>query len=354
MATPARRQAAAPPERDGARRGDRGAAVSDPTSRARPAPRLTDSGWWRLDTRPDLPAAGRSTRPAPPARPAPGRPGCAGDPSEVDDPEGVLDAGPAGEPGGRTGEPGGDVGEPGGRTGGPGGDVGEPGGPGPAADVDGPDQDAPERGHIGDRSVTDDAVAAAKAALRRRLLAARRSRPLSAGEEAARTRLLLAIPELARARCVAAYVALADEPATAGLLSALRGRGTVVLLPAILPDQDLAFRRFGGTLAPGPFGTLAPPPDEPPVPLSEADAIVVPAVGVDQDGHRLGRGGGSYDRALSRARPGTPLIALLHDDEVLAHVPAAAHDWPVTVAVTPRRVVRLLPRSPRPGPPPPE
>jgi 5-formyltetrahydrofolate cyclo-ligase len=291
MATPARRPATALPERGGGR-GDSDATASDTATGVRPAPRLTGSGWWSLDADPPAPTGGRGTRSASPGRPPP----AAAPPEDADDP---ADAG----------------------------------GSGRQVQGRGPGEGGPTAG--------DAAVAAAKSALRRRLLATRRARPPAPGDDAARTRLLLAMPELVGASCVAAYVALPGEPATAGLLSALRGRGTVVLLPAVLPDRDLVFLRFGGTLAAGPSGTLAPPPGEPPVPLSEADAIVVPALAVDQAGRRLGRGGGSYDRALVRARSGVPLVALVHDDELLAEVPAADHDRLVTVAVTARRVIRL-------------
>ena len=49
----------------------------------------------------------------------------------------------------------------------------------------------------------------------------------------------------------------------------------------------------------------------------------------------LGRGGGSYDRALARVPPGTPVVALLYPDELRASLPAAPHDRPVTAVLTP-------------------
>jgi 5-formyltetrahydrofolate cyclo-ligase len=62
--------------------------------------------------------------------------------------------------------------------------------------------------------------------------------------------------------------------------------------------------------------------------------MLVPALAVDRTGMRLGRGGGSYDRTLARA--GTALtVALLHDGELVDHVPAEAHDRPVRATVTP-------------------
>jgi 5-formyltetrahydrofolate cyclo-ligase len=65
--------------------------------------------------------------------------------------------------------------------------------------------------------------------------------------------------------------------------------------------------------------------------------VLVPALAVDWHGIRLGRGGGHYDRTLPLATPGTPLVAIVRDDEVLASVPVQPHDVPVTAALTPGR-----------------
>jgi 5-formyltetrahydrofolate cyclo-ligase len=58
---------------------------------------------------------------------------------------------------------------------------------------------------------------------------------------------------------------------------------------------------------------------------------------------RLGRGGGSYDRALGRVPLGTFVCTLLYADELLDVLPAAEHDRPVTAAVTPDGLVRIRP-----------
>ncbi|MBL7494791.1 5-formyltetrahydrofolate cyclo-ligase [Frankia sp. CNm7] len=157
---------------------------------------------------------------------------------------------------------------------------------------------------------------------------------------AAIARQVLSLPEIAMARRVAAFVSLAGEPSTRPLLDELRARGTRVLLPAVRADLDLDFREFSGVLVPGALGTREPPRGAPAVELARADAVIVPAVAVDPRGRRLGRGGGSYDRALRRARAGTPLIAVVDDHAIVDEVPVAAHDLSVWVIVTPTRVVR--------------
>ena len=73
--------------------------------------------------------------------------------------------------------------------------------------------------------------------------------------------------------------------------------------------------------------------------------VLTPGLAVDRTGMRLGRGGGSYDRALGRVPVGTVVCALLYDGELLDAVPSAAHDRRVTAAVTPTGVTWF-----RPGP----
>jgi 5-formyltetrahydrofolate cyclo-ligase len=67
----------------------------------------------------------------------------------------------------------------------------------------------------------------------------------------------------------------------------------------------------------------------------------VPALLVDRSGMRLGRGGGSFDRALGRVAAGVPVVALVYDGEIVERVPREPHDRSVTAALTPRGLVPL-------------
>ena len=60
--------------------------------------------------------------------------------------------------------------------------------------------------------------------------------------------------------------------------------------------------------------------------VATADVVLVPGLAVSADGHRLGRGGGSYDRALARVPVGTFTCVLLYDGEVGLDVPVEPHD----------------------------
>ena len=63
--------------------------------------------------------------------------------------------------------------------------------------------------------------------------------------------------------------------------------------------------------------------------------VVLPALGVDRRGVRLGRGGGYYDRALQHVRPDAVLVAVVFDDEFVDELPDEPHDRRVTALVTP-------------------
>ena len=169
----------------------------------------------------------------------------------------------------------------------------------------------------------------AKSALRREVL--QRRAALTGEQRATAEQGLVAAlaPVLSSATRVAAYAAIGSEPPTTALLALC----AEVLLPVLRPDGDLDWAR-AGTLQPGPKGLLEPVGERlGRDALSSCDVVLVPALAVDRSGHRLGRGGGSYDRALPRATGLT--IALLYDGEVVDALPTEPHDATVAAAATP-------------------
>ena len=186
----------------------------------------------------------------------------------------------------------------------------------------------------------------AKIAARDQLLTARRRRPLLEVGEAARElrAVVLAIPEVRRAATVACYVSLGTEPGTTMLLDDLVEAGKRVIVPVLLPDNDLDWAVYGDarSLARARRGLLEPIGERLGVAaVATADAVLVPGLAVSPTGMRLGRGGGSYDRALARVPVGTFTCVLLYDDEVGVDVPSEPHDRPVTAAASPSGVVRF-------------
>ena len=178
----------------------------------------------------------------------------------------------------------------------------------------------------------------------RRAQALRRRRALSPAQQTAAA-LTLAETLAAALRPddgpVAAYASFGTEPATGPLRTALRGR-VDVLLPVLRPDGDLDWAVDDGQLVAGPGGL--PEPAGPRLgrqAVARCTLLVVPALEVDRSGTRLGRGGGSYDRALARARGW--VVAALHAGELVPALPREPHDRPVHAVVVPERgLVELL------------
>ncbi|HEU4566643.1 MAG TPA: 5-formyltetrahydrofolate cyclo-ligase [Marmoricola sp.] len=191
-----------------------------------------------------------------------------------------------------------------------------------------------------------DHIEAAKLALRDQIVTARGRLPLATlGERARRLADVLAeVPEVRRAATVAAYVSVGREPGTGPLLDLLTAAGKRVILPLLQSDGDLSWAAYAGpeSLATATRGLLEPVTEPLGVEaVQTADCVLVPGMAVDRAGIRLGRGGGSYDRALARVPVGTFTCVLLNSEEVLDRVPWADHDRRVGAAVTEEGLLRF-------------
>ena len=190
-----------------------------------------------------------------------------------------------------------------------------------------------------------------KAALREQLLAARGG--VADAVRAAEARMLSEHLELVvtSGSTVCAYVPVGTEPGSIEMVDMLLRRARRVLLPVARTTADnvplpLRWGEYRpGALVPGPWGLLEPA--EPVLPesaLGEADLVIVPALAVDHQGVRLGRGRGFYDRSLGGRDPQARLVAMVRDAEFVGELPAEAHDVPMTHVITPRGgVMALLP-----------
>lgn len=188
-----------------------------------------------------------------------------------------------------------------------------------------------------------------KAALRAELLERRRAMT-SAERDAAALAIAqhaAATPAIVRARRVAVYLSMASEPGTGPLIALLLDRGAEVVAPVSRRDHtldwalvDRSVLESDGSTVTASIGMAEPVgprlgPDTP----SGCDLIVLPALATDHAGHRLGRGGGYYDRAL--AEVDAPRCALLFAHELLPEVPHESHDVSVQMALTPHGLFRV-------------
>ena len=192
--------------------------------------------------------------------------------------------------------------------------------------------------------IVDAMATTAKAALRERLLAARRSvsSDVRADEARSLTQHLEAV--VSSGATVCAYVPVGAEPGSIEMLDAVLRRGSRVLLPVArttADDSPVALQwgeyRPGRLVAAG-FGLLEPTePWLPATALAEASVVLVPALAVDRAGVRLGRGRGFYDRTLVHRDLAARLIAVIRDQELLDELPREPHDVSMTHALTPGR-----------------
>jgi len=185
----------------------------------------------------------------------------------------------------------------------------------------------------------------AKSELRRRMRSVRRVLPEDA--RAARARALservVALPEYATARMLAAYVAVRGEANPAAVVAHALGAGKTVALPRV-EGSDLVFHRWseGDVLVENADGIPEPSSDAAVVAPETIDLVLVPALAVDARGHRLGYGGGYYDRALPRLARAHK-VAFVYDFQLLAELPDTRGDVPVDRVVSDRRDLPVLP-----------
>ena len=171
-----------------------------------------------------------------------------------------------------------------------------------------------------------------------RLEARRRRAALGASQRQAAALAIaahvLALPGLTRDDLVASYWPLRDELDTQPLMAALHGSGHGLALPVVIgPDQPLQFRLWqpGAPLHPAGFGALAPGPEAPSV---TPTLILLPLLGFDDHGTRLGYGGGYYDRTLAALPASVRRIGLGFAAQKFASLPREDHDLPLEGIVT--------------------
>jgi 5-formyltetrahydrofolate cyclo-ligase len=181
-----------------------------------------------------------------------------------------------------------------------------------------------------------DDVRAKKDELRARLRAERAALALAEvrAASAAVCRHLDELAALGRAQHVAVYAARSGEIDPAQAAERLRARGVAVAYPRDDGERLTFHAARASELELGSFGIPAPLAGAPEVELDACDVVLVPGVAFDRAGHRLGQGGGFYDRALSAA-PRALRVGLAHAFQVIDGLPCSERDEPVDVIVTP-------------------
>ena len=187
--------------------------------------------------------------------------------------------------------------------------------------------------------------ASAKASLRAEALA-RRAAVDPATRAAFAQRLAAFGPGLARRirpRAASAFASFGEEVDTAPLCAALRAAGVPLALPVVVArGAPLVFRIWapGDPVRRGPFGILEPADGLPEV---APDLLFVPLAAFDRTGHRIGYGGGYYDRTLAQLRAAGRITAVgvAFAAQEVAAIPAAPHDQKLDMIVTEHETIEF-------------
>lgn len=140
--------------------------------------------------------------------------------------------------------------------------------------------------------------------------------------------LILLVLEI-RPKIIASYSPLPSEPDVSEFNSWAQVNGYQILLPRV-SGHVLVFGE--GSLAKGSFGISEP--QGPEIALENLDLLLIPALAIDKNGHRLGKGKGFYDRALATHKP-AEVFAVVFECEYPLDIKTQPHDQKVDGFVTP-------------------
>ncbi|EOW9552313.1 5-formyltetrahydrofolate cyclo-ligase [Vibrio fluvialis] len=155
-----------------------------------------------------------------------------------------------------------------------------------------------------------------------------------------------ALPEMQTCHHIALYLSTDGELDTQPLIEWLWSQGKAVYLPVLHPFSagHLLFLHYQSStpMTYNKFGILEPKLDQTLVkPVKELDLICTPLVAFDSHGHRLGMGGGYYDRTLAhwfKTGEGAQPMGLAHDCQHVEQFPTEAWDIPLPKIVTPSQI----------------
>jgi 5-formyltetrahydrofolate cyclo-ligase len=161
-----------------------------------------------------------------------------------------------------------------------------------------------------------------------------------AGDAAAR--LVTQLPEWKKAKMVCLYASFGGELTTDALMMLALLEGKRLLLPRVTNKTTLVLHEVTdlAALQPSRLGIREPKPSAPVAALAEAGLVLVPGLGFDGAGRRLGFGGGFYDRLLTKPPRKTFLLGYAHAFQLVSRLPDEPHDIKVKAVVTPQGVIR--------------
>jgi 5-formyltetrahydrofolate cyclo-ligase len=150
---------------------------------------------------------------------------------------------------------------------------------------------------------------------------------------------------LEQGEVIAGYWRIRDELDCRPILVRLMDNGQPVVLPVVMGSDvplDMRLWEPEAPLYEAGFGTLAPSDL---APRAVPDVVLMPLLGFDATGTRLGYGGGYYDRTLASLSHKPRLIGLAFAAQELPAIPREAHDLPLDAIVTETGIRFFEPQS---------
>lgn len=150
---------------------------------------------------------------------------------------------------------------------------------------------------------------------------------------------LRALPQWQNAKTVFLFISMGTEPYTHGLLRQAVSAGKRVGVPRCLDNGVMETRQITSLkgLVPKSFGILEPDETAPLLLPGDFDLVVAPCVAADENGYRLGNGGGYYDRYLPQT--GCPVVCLCRDRLLQKKLPVEEFDVPMDMVLTEDRLI---------------
>lgn len=147
---------------------------------------------------------------------------------------------------------------------------------------------------------------------------------------------LLAMPAYREAETVFCFVGTGWEIDTRPVLADALAAGKTLCVPLCTGPGIMELRQITSLsqLSPGAYRLPEPPADAPAVAVDTVDLAVLPCMGCNHLGHRLGRGGGYYDRFLSAYRSAAVLVC--RERLIREEIPLEPHDLPIPWVLTER------------------
>ena len=184
----------------------------------------------------------------------------------------------------------------------------------------------------------------AKAILREKLKGQRDALPATERNLAADKvlGLILQLAEWKKARTLCLYASFKSELATNGLIQSALRAGKRIVLPRVADENQRCTLHHVTNPASLVLSSLGIPEPSAELPMLEPTAVdlfLVPGIGFDRQGHRLGHGAGFYDRLLASAQSKGFRLGYGYDFQIVPAIPSESHDIPMDAIATPSEII---------------